>query len=433
MKPSRFNYFLKYDDNHILYNTLSDRLLLLDPFLVDLLQGAINSNEIDELKTYHPSFYQQLIDDKFIIDENIDETEKVRKIMQAIDGDETHYHLIINPTMNCNFKCWYCYESHIKESKMSEETIEHIVDHLNKTLTSNQNIKSVTIGWFGGEPLLQFKQVMLPIMEKTDELRKRHLVSFQQNITTNGFLLRAEMIPYFKQYNLNHFQITLDGNRSFHDTVRYVSKNRGSYDDIMANIKLLVKNELSVTVRVNFTEKNLEGMEGIYEDLKGLSADDMTYFGFSFHKVWQETASGLNDRVVEIADFFRSKGIYANLSYIPDSLINSCYADKKNQATINYDGNVFKCTARDFNKNNREGVLKENGEIEWNEKYYNRMEIKLKNKPCQNCGILPLCNGGCSQVAIEANGKDFCVFDFDEEKKRDIVYRKVAEALTYKM
>lgn len=430
MKPSKFNYFFKYDDSHILYNTLSHRLLLLDPFLADMFQAAINTNEIDQLNGYHPSFYQQLTDDNFIIEDNTDEIEKVRKIMQAVDGDETHYQLIINPTMNCNFKCWYCYESHIKESKMSEETITHIINHLDKTLTGNKKIKILSIGWFGGEPLLQFSKVMLPVMEKANELSKKHQVLFQQNITTNGFLIREEMIPYFRRYNFKHFQITLDGNRYFHDTVRYVSKSKGSYDDIMANIKLLAKNQIPVTIRVNFTAANLKGMEDVYEDLKDLSAGDMAYLSFSFHKVWQERADNLDDRVDEITDFFRDRGLGTKLSGIPDSLLNSCYADKKNQATINYDGNVFKCTARDFNGNNKEGVLNETGEIVWNEKYYNRMDAKLKNKPCLNCGILPLCNGGCSQVAIEANGNDFCVFDFDEEKKKDIVYRKVAEALT---
>jgi len=430
MKNSRFNYMLNYKAHNVMFNTLTNRYLLLDPVLVDLYQAAVRNNEIDNLESYHPTFYKKLVDDRYIITDAADETEEVREIMQKVDGNESDYHLIINPTMNCNFKCWYCYEKHIKESKMTDETSHYIISHIKNVFENNKKVKRLIIGWFGGEPLLYFNKVMLPLMEQLDELGKKHDVHVTQNITTNGFLIREDMIPFFHKYNLSSFQITLDGNRFLHDTVRFVSKSRGSYDDIITNIKLLARNQLYVTARINFTKLNLVGIEDIYEDLKDLSPEDGQYLDISFHQVWQETAKDLNKRVDELVHYFRSNGLNAKLTYVPDTLINSCYADKRNHATINYDGNVFKCTARDFNENNREGVLKENGEIEWNEKYHNRMEVKLKNKPCHSCGILPLCNGGCSQVAVEANGEDFCVYEYDENVKQDIVYRKIDELLT---
>lgn len=429
MKSSRFNYLLRYKNYDIMFNTLTSKLLLLDPTLIELYKAANVNNNIDGLKGYHPIFFQKLIDGKFIIDNNVDETEEVRKIMNKIDGDESHYYLIINPTMNCNFKCWYCYESHIKSSRMSEKTIQHIISHLTNVLNKNEKIKRVTIGWFGGEPLLHFENIMLPIMRQADKIVKEKKIFLGQNITTNGFLIREEMIPHFKDYNLTTFQITLDGNHSMHDTVRFVSKNRGSYEDILSNIKLLVRSKLKVTIRINYTKATLENIEDIYDDLKDLSEDDLQYLDISFHQVWQDKNKNLNDRVDELIEFFRIRGINGRNSYIPNNLYSSCYADKKNHATINYDGNVFKCTARDFNLKNREGVLTDSGEIEWNDKFYSRMEIKLRNKPCQSCKILPLCNGGCSQVAIEAEGKDFCVYDYDEDIKREIVFRKVENLL----
>ena len=107
-----------------------------------------------------------------------------------------------------------------------------------------------------------------------------------------------------------------------------------------------------------------------------------------------------------------------------DFVRNSCYADKKNHATINYNGDLFKCTARDFETKNREGFLDENGNLVWNEKYDVRLNSKFKNKPCLDCRILPICNGGCSQQALEHIGIDYCVNDFDEIKKTNIVKDK---------
>lgn len=54
---------------------------------------------------------------------------------------------------------------------------------------------------------------------------------------------------------------------------------------------------------------------------------------------------------------------------------------------------------------------------------------KLNNKPCQTCPILPLCGSGCSQVAFESNGKEYCVYDFDIEKKKEVVKEHFIECM----
>lgn len=83
-----------------------------------------------------------------------------------------------------------------------------------------------------------------------------------------------------------------------------------------------------------------------------------------------------------------------------------CYADSPRHAVINYNGDVFKCTARDFATESREGRLNNEGRIEWNEKFFQRMAIKYSNEACRNCVILPICNGSCTQNKIEAGLKN---------------------------
>ena len=48
-----------------------------------------------------------------------------------------------------------------------------------------------------------------------------------------------------------------------------------------------------------------------------------------------------------------------------------------------------------------------------------------------SCKILPLCNGGCSQSALENIDKEYCVFGFDENKKQDVIYQKFLEKVIY--
>lgn len=94
-----------------------------------------------------------------------------------------------------------------------------------------------------------------------------------------------------------------------------------------------------------------------------------------------------------------------------------CYADKKNQACINYNGLVYKCNARNFDEENALGVLNEQGTIIWNEKENIWMDSKLKNQPCKDCIILPICAGGCRRLSFNHIGETYCIYNFDEERK----------------
>ena len=112
--------------------------------------------------------------------------------------------------------------------------------------------------------------------------------------------------------------------------------------------------------------------------------------------------------------------------FISWSIFNTCYADKRNQVTINYNGDIFKCTARSFDSLNREGYLLDNGDIIWNEKYSKRFsfDLRTRNKACMECAIFPMCNGGCSQRRVENEKVPYCIFDFSERKKMDFLKDK---------
>ena len=116
MKSSQFNSFFIHDQNIIGYNAYCNDFIIMDQYLYDLFIAAKNENKIEDLIEIHPDFYNVLLDKNFITDKNIDELQLVKNLVKSIDQENNDiYELIINPTMNCNFKCWYCYETHIKD------------------------------------------------------------------------------------------------------------------------------------------------------------------------------------------------------------------------------------------------------------------------------------------------------------------------------
>lgn len=420
MKLSKFNTSIFYNGKFIYHNSLTQHFLLLEPLLMDLVKAAGNENNIMGIEQVHEELYRSLLINGFIVPKETDEIQKVRELINEVDNQDQSYHLMVNPTMNCNFKCWYCYETHIKGSKASPGTLEKITNLVENIMTNKPGLKQFILSFFGGEPLLYYEDVVLPLMQYTVHAAKHHGLALGVSFTTNGFLITKDMVEDFLKYNVTGLQISFDGNKEQHDQTRYVSKSRGSYDVIVENIKLLVRKGIPVTMRINYTEKNLIGLEDVLESFSDLNYEQRQQITLSMNKVWQETNEDLGNQVVDFKERSAEFGFKLPDAFQGNLVRNSCYADKRNQSVINYNGDVYKCNARDFTKDNREGILLED-EILWNHKMEDRMSIKLKNKPCLECSILPICGGGCSQQALEYQGKDYCVNDFDENKKKDIV------------
>jgi uncharacterized protein len=420
MKSSKYNTFFPSEDKIIGYNSFNNDFIIFDTDLYNVFLKK--NNNIGELKEIHTELYDCLVEKGFIVDSNVDELQKVKDLVYSIDNQNDTFHVIINPTMNCNFKCWYCYETLVKSSKMDEATIQKVKTFISNTL--NKGFKSFALSFFGGEPMLYFEKTVLPILKLAYSLAKEKGIYFSSDFTTNGFLINENLLEKCKQNGVLSFQITLDGWRDRHNKVRFVSGNRGSYSEIVNNIKLCLKNKMSVNVRINISNETLSEDTGkIMEDFKDISEAEREYLTFSFHKVWQEKID-MHKEISNLISSFQEKNYRTLYNKNTDTVRESCYADKKNQATINYNGDLFKCTARDFKTENREGYLDENGNPVWNEKYEARMNTKFKNPSCLECKILPICNGGCSQNYLENTGKDFCVHDFNEEKMLDVVKNK---------
>ncbi len=433
MKNSYYNHFFINNDKIIGYNAISDHFLVLEPLLYDLFTAGCQEGRIDDLKTIHEEFYNTLVSKEFLIENNHNELEKIIEISNKTDFDDSVFEITINPTMNCNFKCWYCYETHIKKSKMDEETIENVIALVDEILLQKKTkLKTFHLQWFGGEPLLYFDKTVLPLLEEIFPKFHKSGIKFISGFTTNGLLINQQMLNDCKRLGVKTFQITLDGHRERHNQVRYISKNKGSYDQIIKNIKLCLKNRFYVVARINISEETVSDLEKILDDFQDIDNVMKEYLNFSFHEVWQEEKD-LSVDISNIVDKFRGKDFKS--SYLAESnatIYNSCYADKPNHATVNYNGDIYKCTARDYLTENKEGILNRFGSIEWNEKFNKRInETRFKNKPCLTCKILPICNGGCSQHRLENENREYCIHDYDENKKMNVIKDKFASRLHY--
>lgn len=362
----------------------------------------------------------QLRDIDALKDDAVDEVNQIKEMIDRVDNDERTFYLHVNPTLNCNFRCWYCYEEHQPKSKMSEETMANIVSLVKSEFKSNPKLETVILSFFGGEPLMFFNQIAGKLIEAIKSLCENEKKQFQSHFTTNAYLLNDSIIAALKGVDVG-FQITLDGGRQFHDKVRFTSAGGGSYDLIMGNIKKLARDAHYIVLRINYTSDNIDSIKEIIVDLEEFDDDIRKYIQVDFQRVWQnrptitesEILSKISAFVAQLQDEKYSCAYASNIG--PTHVRRSCYGDKKKHLLINYDGNVYFCTARDFKPQNSAGKLTEDGTIEWNEEKLNRFSsCKFSRKVCHRCRIAPLCGGGCRQRATEAADDGKCLYGYTE-------------------
>jgi uncharacterized protein len=384
-------------------NLLNQNIFVLTKDKFDLL-----NSDLEEVEKKHIHLFSAMQKLGVIIPAEINEIDEVKyRNRMAIFADRS-FRLTINPTLECNFSCWYCYEKH-PQGKM-EQKISKAIEKLVENKLKQKDVSFLQLDWFGGEPLICFDDVIFPLSKAIQNLTKRHKIDFVNSMTTNGFLLNQEKVKQCDEIELKNFQITLDGNKKLHDKIRFTDGRKGSFDQIVENINLLGElDKVNIGLRINYTEKTLENIEEIIPLFSEKAKPKIEIF---FQQVWQD-AHKKHISADHIINKFRDAG-YAIHEYRPNICGNVCYADKENQAVINYDGKVFKCTAREFTTYPEDGILLKDGTINWNiERLTKRLgNATFENKYCLNCNLLPVCFGPCSQKMFE--------FDNSEERFQQI-------------
>jgi uncharacterized protein len=147
--------------------------------------------------------------------------------------------LVLNITEQCNMRCKYCsysgkypYERVHQNQHMTLETAKKAVDFY--LLHSCQDPGQI-IGFYGGEPLLNFN-VIRGIVYYTADISKKKNVYFK--IETNGTLLNQNIIDFFIENNFI-ISISLDGPREIHDQNRILKNGRGSFDTVIRKLTMI--------------------------------------------------------------------------------------------------------------------------------------------------------------------------------------------------
>lgn len=430
MKISKYISIHPQGTQTILFNSANESIIILTSDLLNIYNQY--SDNPDTLKKVHPTFWENLKKLKFIVPKDCNEAEELIRSWEREDENQQHFGIIINPTLNCNLRCWYCYEPHKHSEVMNEQTKASII-RLIENKTKNPMLKSLNVSFFGGEPLLYFNENVLPILKYAAEICKKKGIKLYSNFTTNGVLLTEDVINKLNELPLAKkatFQITIDGNKELHNKTRVGANKKPTYEVILHHIELALKGGNEVYIRFNYTYDNILTFYDVLDDLKARGIEKFQSTAFiKFEHVWQDSKSLplIKPILKKLREAFEIAGFNVNTDEV--HFRHTCYADSPNNIVVNYNGNIYKCTARDFTPESKEGILDETGNVILNEKFSLRMDSRFSNKECRNCVILPICNGGCSQGKIESKTRNKCYKGLTEEDKDIYIKARLKEIL----
>lgn len=280
------------------------------------------------------------------------------------------FSLIILPTEKCNFRCTYCYED-FAAGRMKPKIVDGVKKLIERRIAG---LDSLSLSWFGGEPLIA-KDIVLDIGSYAHDLCMERGVNFSAGFTTNGYLLTSELFERFKNISHNEYQITLDGDEEWHDKTRVTANRGATFQTIWSNLISFrqVAGYFKIILRLHVHGDNIESVKRLYSKLREEILDDLRFRVF-FHKISNLSSEGpIKEKVLNRSDYNdalryitggQTLSIGSRAGSSEEQLEGYiCYAAKPNSLMIRANGGIGKCTVALYDDRNNIGHLNEDGTL----------------------------------------------------------------------
>lgn len=413
----RFGYFL--------YNALSNTLLEIDETHYSTLEG-FRDRGIDS-QSFDNGFLSLLLECKMLITEGEESrlllTRQYQRNTQCFETSRLG--LTICPTLQCNFRCPYCFEHSQKDSTvMTHETIMRLLTFIK----SYKEIRHISLAWYGGEPLMAF-DVIRDITERVKSL----CLDFEgAALITNGYLLDKGKCNLLNDLKIQSIQITFDGPEDVHNIRRFLAGGKPTFQHILANVDALMDSsyEGSCDIRVNIDKHNIEWFPELHASLlerfKGkklfiYAGHVHTSLGHSYD---YSCSLGLQEWTDFTFDMYRRGGLMPTGNFYPASNIDSgCVSTTHNKFVIGPKGELYKCW-EDVGK--PEMII---GNLHKDEPVTNpelRAQYSIgtdayRDPECIVCSVLPICGGGCANKRLRAKQFGEGGFEFCSPYKKNLI------------
>lgn len=411
MKHSRFHHItpLPGTKDVLLYHFFTGALIRLDPVQKRLFDFA------DELPDDDP-FLQTWYKYGFMTP--LDETEQLRKFAR----DSLEYRmkqavgtlgLTLHVTSLCNFACPYCFQSR-RSGHMSREVQDQILRYTEKRL-SEGNFSELSVGWFGGEPLL-VPDIIDYLGHGFRSLAQKYCVSFTTNIHTNAYLLDQKMVDLLEDIGCGFVLITLDGYGELHDQTRYLHGGGATFARIIDNLSN-IRTSMILNIRSNLHKGSAASYNGLCEEIRAIAAktgNEMRCSPARVHVDRQvKDLTGIEELTAEEYHHIEAKTDLSERSGVFEPAFGRCHIVQPNDYVIDDRGYVFAhCNVAAADESTAFCNITELDEssfdiIEKRHAAFIYENFFPEDDKCLRCEKLPVCMGGCV-MSRKRSGQPAC-------------------------
>ena len=325
------------EEGVLLYNTLTCALAL------------VTHEEAKNLTTV-----EGLIDHYFLVPVNHDDKKFCKivkfgaKLMQKRPKGIRSYTILT--TTGCNARCAYCFEKGTKPVHMTMETAEKVAQYI---FTHRGEHEEVTLRWFGGEPLYNFK-----VMDRICARLQENDIKYHSDIVTNGYLFSEKLVEKaLHLWNLEEVQITLDGTEENYNRIKAYAHTNGAnpYQQVMENIKRLLEAKTPrVKIRIHLQYNNFEDIWALTKECgeRFKEYDNFhIYFMplFEYFNPEEEQASEqrkvIYDEKAKLETYVKNVGLKGHPKQDKKDhiVLNKCWVDSEDAVMIVPDGHLGLC------------------------------------------------------------------------------------------
>lgn len=418
LKVSKYSIAVEDRDKIIVFNTLTSSVIRMDK---DVYYHVFVLNEIPDDDTC-----KILVDMGYLVDESLNEDFRLMMYRRKyIYADRGLTSAVIAVTTECNARCYYCYENGIKREPMDTETVDGIIDFLDK----NSKSRKLVVQWFGGEPLCAVN-----IIDRIAIGLKQRGIELSSLITTNGFHINQEILYKAKTiWNIKRFQIPLDAlGKEYNRIKNYVNVNSqdNPFNLIIKNIHLILDEGFHVNIRTNFNPENIEPTRDVLNFLATEFKGEKKFFaypepitGIGMPSVVDTNFTGQIHPYLDLLLEARKLGFLCPTLLMEDNYLEGgealsgiklnsrptgCYATLRNTIAIDSKGVLYKCH-RLLGRGNKYSCGDVFKGIVYNDNYKKFCDDTPCYKECDKCALMPLCHGGCKVKKELYGGHNACI------------------------
>ncbi|MDE1461793.1 radical SAM/SPASM domain-containing protein [Spartinivicinus poritis] len=409
IKPSRYNIVIPIAKGRaLLFNSVNRHLVLLDSDEHQQWSHYCEKLKLVE-KDYSVKLNRQLestlTSSGFLVDAEFDEIEAVKTNYFKERQDKSTLMLTVAPTMACNFACGYCFQGLNKDLRKIDEKVPDAIYQFIES--KKQELSNLSITWYGGEPLMG-RETIFELSDKIIKLCDESSINYNSGIVTNGFFLTPKVAQKLFDRRCTYAQVTIDGMEEVHDKQRPLLSGRGSFKEIMQNIRAVMEETpFAIAVRVNVGQENLVSAEKLLTYLTEEGYSQYGQFSVYFAPIEASTAESgtafneslskqeFNERLIKL----RARATEAGLSSVvtaPTGILGMCVAAHEGGYVISPNGDLHKCWETAHDPSKRIGTIFDhtNSNVTVNSQLWENWS-PFDNPVCSNCSILPMCGGFC--------------------------------------